>query len=611
MENNTTGNPHRSSKFDAATIREAIEKVRTGENLPEQADMAVFNNLAKRGFSIIRLAGKVPTDSGWQKACTQKAEYDPKRFNGFNAGVACGAASGVAVFDVDDLQKASTYIEKNGLDVPETFTVVTGRDAGLHKYYLLPKDGRRYGKTSQKKNGFDILGTGAQVVCPGSVHPDTGRQYKVLYDIPIAPAPRWMLDLICDDKSKQSTSGPGPEVLDSLNIPESTKNLILNPPPKPDRSEAEMSVITSMVTRGYDYDQILSVLEQYPIGEKHREAGSGRFRRLQNEVEKAKAFTCGLESNQEEPGPQKEPPAGKHPVPVTAAALRGMTFKAPEWIIAGILLVGLYIFAAKPKMGKSMMALNLAVSISMGGVALGSIPVRDPGEVIYFSLEDNYRRLKQRLDKMCPGAWPENLLIYDTWAGVPFLESIITDKTRLIIIDTLQRTRTDRNAGKQDLYQYDYKSIAPLQALASQKNIAILIIHHLRKSDDDDPHSCISGSLGLTGAADGTWVLKRKTGAADAVLYTQGRDFEGQELALKFHPENFMWELLGDAVDIQSTGDRQAVYDAIKQTGEPVKPNEISQVTGIKSGTVRRIIFDYLRDGKIEKAKYGHYKIKA
>jgi len=312
----------------------------------------------------------------------------------------------------------------------------------------------------------------------------------------------------------------------------------------------------------------------------------------------------------DEPGPAKAGSKKNIPIPLTAAALRGMQFKAPEWIIAGILLVGLYIFAAKPKMGKSMMALNLGVSISMGGVALGSIPVRDPGEVIYFSLEDNHRRLKQRLDKMCPGAWPENLLIYDTWAGVSFVESIITDKTKLIIIDTLQRTRADRNAGKQDLYQYDYKSIAPLQTLAAQKNIAILIIHHLRKSDDDDPHSCISGSLGLTGAADGTWVLKRKTGAADAVLYTQGRDFEGQELALKFHPENFMWELLGDAADIQSTGDRQAVYDAIKQAPEPIKANDIVKMTGIKSGTVSRILFDYLKNGKIEKIKYGYYQIK-
>jgi hypothetical protein len=595
-----------TGSFDVSKILENIMKSRCGESLPEKTDPEVFKAMADRGFSMIRLAGKVPPDGIWQKACSKRAEYDPKKFNGFNAGIACGKASGTIVFDADNLELVSAYLEANGLELPPTFTVVSGRDGGgLHKYYQYPDDGRNYGKTAQKKYGFDVLGSGAQVVCPGSVHPDTGRQYKILDDLPIAPAPKWILNLVSHDKKTEHQPGStGPDVvLDSLNLHEAIKDLILNPPPKPGRSEAEMSVINSMVAHGYGYEQILSILEQYPIGEKHRGSGSGRFRRLQGAIAKAKIFTDGGRQETSKEAPEK------FPVPITAAALRGMNFKAPEWIIAGILLVGLYIFAAKPKMGKSMMALNLALSVASGGVALGAIPVRDTGEVIYFSLEDNYRRLKQRLDKMCPGVWPENLLIYDTWAGVPFVESIITDKTRLVIIDTLQRTRTDRNAGKQDLYQYDYKSIAPLQTIASQKNIAILIIHHLRKSDDDDPHSCISGSLGLTGAADGTWVLKRKTGQADAVLYTQGRDFEGQELALKFHAENFMWELLGDAIDIQSTGDRQAVYDAIKQAIEPIKSNAISQMTGIKPGTVSRILFDYLKEGKIEKAKYGYYKI--
>ena len=407
--------------------------------------------------------------------------------------------------------------------------------------------------------------------------------------------------------------------ISTLPLKEATKNLIINGAPKGERSEAIMVVLNGLVFAGLSDNQIIEVFHRYPIGEKFIEY-KRKIKWLQPQIDKARARTTDRakaphhkkephQEHRKESHQEEETSKVKHPLPVTAAALRSMDFKQPEWIIPGILLPGLYIFAAKPKMGKSMMALNLAVSISTAGLALGSIPVRCPGSVIYFSMEDNLRRLKQRLYYMCSGNWPEKLIIYQEWGGVQFVESVITDDTRLIIIDTLQRTRDDRNAGKQDLYQYDYKSIAPLQTLAAQKNIAILIIHHLRKSDDDDPHTCISGSLGLTGAADGTWVLKRKTGAADAVLYTQGRDFEGQELALKFHPENFMWELLGDAGDIQSTGDRQAVYDAIKQSSEPVKPNDISQVTGIKSGTVRRILFDYIREGKIEKAKYGYYKI--
>ena len=51
------------------------------------------------------------------------------------------------------------------------------------------------------------------------------------------------------------------------------------------------------------------------------------------------------------------------------------------------------------------------------------------------------------------------------------------------------------------------------------------------------------------GAADSILILKRGRGKVDGTLSITGRDVEEQELALKFHPDEGAWELMGDAAE--------------------------------------------------------------
>ena len=74
-----------------------------------------------------------------------------------------------------------------------------------------------------------------------------------------------------------------------------------------------------------------------------------------------------------------------------------------------------------------------------------------------------------------------------------------------------------------------------LKALADKHHIAILLIHHLRKMNDDDPMNMISGTTGISGATDSNFVLKeRRRGSGEATLYCTGRDIEYRELPLVF-----------------------------------------------------------------------------
>ena len=102
----------------------------------------------------------------------------------------------------------------------------------------------------------------------------------------------------------------------------------------------------------------------------------------------------------------------------TAADLMREELPPVRWAVPGILPEGLSLLAGKPKLGKSWLALGLAVAKASGGLALGKIPV-DRGGVLYLALEDNRRRLQNRLRKVLGGdAAPEGLHIATEWARV-------------------------------------------------------------------------------------------------------------------------------------------------------------------------------------------------
>jgi RecA-family ATPase len=55
--------------------------------------------------------------------------------------------------------------------------------------------------------------------------------------------------------------------------------------------------------------------------------------------------------------------------------------------VPGIVCEGLSLLAGPPKVGKSWLSLDLALSVAGGGKAFGAIPVQ-PGPVLYLALED-------------------------------------------------------------------------------------------------------------------------------------------------------------------------------------------------------------------------------
>ena len=216
-------------------------------------------------------------------------------------------------------------------------------------------------------------------------------------------------------------------------------------------------------------------------------------------------------------------------------------------VIDGLLYPGTYLFAGAPKVGKSFLMAQLAYHVSMG-LPLWDYPVHK-GTVLYLALEDDHRRLQERLYRMF-GMDGTNGLLFSICAkqvGAGLEEQLKRfvqehPDTKLIIIDVLQRVRDV--GGKDYSYASDYDIVAKLKAMTEGSGVALLIVHHTRKQHADDIFDMISGTNGLMGAADGAFIISKETRTGNgATVAVVGRDQPDQRFHLQRNVETLAWEL--------------------------------------------------------------------
>lgn len=216
-------------------------------------------------------------------------------------------------------------------------------------------------------------------------------------------------------------------------------------------------------------------------------------------------------------------------------------------IIDGLLYAGTYLFVGAPKVGKSFLMAQIGYHVSTG-LELWGYPVHQ-GAVLYLALEDDHRRLQDRMFRMFGTESADNLCfsIYAKQLGAGLEEQLKWfvqehPDTRLIIIDTLQKVREP--GGDTYSYASDYEVIAKLKAFADEHSICLLLVHHTRKQQAEDKFDMISGTNGLLGAADGAFLLQKERRTSNtATLDISGRDQQDQRLYLTRNEERLIWTL--------------------------------------------------------------------
>jgi hypothetical protein len=300
---------------------------------------------------------------------------------------------------------------------------------------------------------------------------------------------------------------------------------------------------------------------------------------------------------------------------VTAAELQHKTFPQVTEVVPGLIVEGLTILAGKPKLGKSWAALDICIGVAdrEKRPVLGSI-IPANGDALYCALEDTERRLQSRATRLLgaySNEWPERLTLATRWrrlddGGVDditeWADSV--SEPRLVVLDTLAGVRPQRLSGDQ-LYDGDYRALMGLHKLTGDRRIAVLVLHHTRKMDADDPLDTVSGTLGLAGCADTVLVLAR--GGHGTTLYARGRDIEEAERAMSFDKSACQWTLLGDAAEVHQSDTRRKILACVRSASEALSPETIGHQTDIGRANVDKCLGRMLADSEIIKISRGLY----
>jgi RecA-family ATPase len=302
-----------------------------------------------------------------------------------------------------------------------------------------------------------------------------------------------------------------------------------------------------------------------------------------------------------------------------------------SFLVDGLICdVGLYVFAGKPKQGKSRAMKDLAYKVRNGGAWFGhTIP--ETGDVLLLALEDNEDSMNLDIKAMGLQNAPKPTTYVDT--KCPSLERGFVESCemwcekmknpKLIIIDTFQKIKPmgSQKTKNANSYEVDYYYLSQLHEFAKKQKICIIYVHHLSQADKAHSWDKIMGSTGHQGVTDAMYMLDREDGGYKGTFKGIGRNIAGFEMNIEWntdpkHPFTFVYS--GDTFEIKTKEHKREIFKAMKQLKEDgeneVKPADVFKVLNLLSikekGACKKNM-QRMKEKRELKAgeKYGTYRL--
>ena len=511
---------------------------------------------ASMGLAVFPLEaqGKKPITLHGLKDATTDPDVITEMFTKYpysNIGMACGSQSGgVVVVDIDvddeegiDGNDSLRNWEKEHGELPDTAMTLTGR-GGNHYIYRTTEDTK---SRIACREGIDIRADGGYIVLPPSIHPN-GTKYEWEHNIDdfgIQDADKSVIDLMNE----------GTEPGKKLKLPKAIG--------KGERNDTLYKLACSMQARDNSDEAIMAAVMAENRSRCSPPLPDEEVERIVKSAIKKPKGTAPYTN------PKPKAPDTEELEMHTFDELRAMDLKAPEFLIDGVLPKGIGILGAPPKIGKSWMALDIAIQVASGGEFLGH-KCKKAG-VLYLALEDSWYRLQERTEKIQEGGSVPDRLHFiiksevvepgKTDRGLYKQIEMALDKYKdveLVIIDTLQMVTPSKQRGD-DAYASTYTLLNSIRPFWQERQVAFLLVHHTRKRsiNDVDPFETFLGSQGLTGATDAMYIISKRDKDVDYCdFYGRGRDFEDVIVSIRRNPDTCRWEALGSPEDIAAIRER-------------------------------------------------------
>lgn len=183
------------------------------------------------------------------------------------------------------------------------------------------------------------------------------------------------------------------------------------------------------------------------------------------------------------------------------------------WTRSAVGLIG-----GSPKVGKSWLGLDLAVSVASGTPALDRFHVDDPGTALVYLAEDGLAQVRSRIESLCchRGLDIETLDLKVITAPLLRLDTgidqdrlrVLVDKLRpkLLLLDPLVRLHSlDENSSQDIAYLLSY-----FRDLQRSFDTAVILAHHTSKKTRSQPGQSLRGSSDLHAFGDSNAYLSKK-----------------------------------------------------------------------------------------------------
>lgn len=320
-----------------------------------------------------------------------------------------------------------------------------------------------------------------------------------------------------------------------------------------------------------------------------------------------------IQSIDKAPRPKPEPKRKVELIVMNAAHIQEKEYTEPVFVVEKVLHKGATLAMARPKFGKSWLALQLAIAVSTGRKALGRFEVPKKGRVLYMALEDTESRIHRRLAALNIGD--------EKFTGIDFafnLPEKLGDSGDIRISHYLQQHKGEYSVvildtmlaafgsdTRQDRVQADYDKSAILRKLADDNNVALLAIHHQNKGKDPAQlMDTVNGTTGLAAGVDSTLFLTEEKG--QKVLHVVSRETESADFAIKFDLGQGGWSVEGPAQEVLLCAGQRVIVALLNDAG-PMKSKEIVDALGKKGNTTRTQLHRLKNTGVLRLLPNGAY----